>query len=155
MNIAPDVFTCRRCGHCCQGEGGIILTAKDIARLAGHLALAEAEFLARHAEERHGRQRVAMDASGYCVFYDAAIAGCGVHPARPDICRAWPFFRGNLLDEDSWRMSQDYCPGIELEAGHRAFARQGRDYVAATGLASTSPDAPQALRPVEDAEESA
>jgi hypothetical protein len=38
-------FTCRLCGHCCQGEGGIVLAEGDIARLATHLGLSREAFL--------------------------------------------------------------------------------------------------------------
>jgi len=136
-------FNCQRCGHCCKGEGGIILTSKDIARLAAHLAVTEDEFLARYAERVNGRTRLRTGGDEYCIFYDN---GCGVHPGRPDICRAWPFFRGNILDESSWEMIQEYCPGVNAEAGHAAFADQGRRELKALGADELGDDAPAALK---------
>ena len=70
---------------------------------------------------------------GYCVFYREGV-GCGVHPGRPDICRAWPFFRGNLVDKTSWEMIQSDCPGVAGAAGHETFVREGVDYLYANGL---------------------
>ena len=130
------------CGHCCQGEGGIVLTDKDRARLADHLGIGEEELVRRFARERGGKLHLICGDDGFCVFFDQ---GCGVHPGRPDICRAWPYFRGNLVDETSWTMIQDYCPGVNAEAGHAEFVRQGRRYLRDEGLlrydAETAPNA--------------
>ncbi|WP_419780336.1 YkgJ family cysteine cluster protein [Maridesulfovibrio sp.] len=136
-------FECRMCGHCCQGEGGIIMTAKDRKRLAGHLEISEQELIEKHSETVNGKIRLQSREDGYCVFYNE---GCGVHPGRPDICRAWPFFRGNLIDETSWEMIQEYCPGVNPEAGHALFVEEGKEYIRAEGLRQHDPDlAPNAL----------
>jgi len=145
----PEVFDCKRCGHCCRGSGGIILTAKDLRRLAAHCGLTPAAFLAAHAEEKSGRRRLRIGQDGYCVFYDHAIKGCGVHPARPDVCRAWPFFAGNLLDPDSFAMAAEDCMGILKDAGHAAFRAVGLAYVREHGLGPAPEDGdevPGALR---------
>ncbi len=141
--MSEAAFQCRMCGHCCQGRGGIVLTQRDIERLCLHLGLAADEFLALHAEVRDGKHTIRSREDGFCVFYEQ---GCGVHPARPDICRAWPFFRGNLVDRLSWEMIQDYCPGVNAAAGFAEFVRQGLCYVTDEGLAQAGPDAPNALR---------
>ena len=66
---------------------------------------------------------------------------------NPDVCRAWPFFRGNLVDADSWGMALDYCPGINPEAGHAAFVREGLRYLRENGLeGDDAPDGAGALR---------
>ncbi len=136
-------FECRMCGHCCQGEGGIIMTAKDRKRLAGHLEISEQELIEKHSETVNGKIRLQSREDGYCVFYNE---GCGVHPGRPDICRAWPFFRGNLIDETSWEMIHEYCPGVNPEAGHALFVEEGKEYIRAEGLRQHDPDlAPNAL----------
>lgn len=138
-------FECRMCGHCCQGEGGIILTDKDRKRLAAHLKLSVEEMIARYTAVQNGKIGVACGEGGYCVFFVEG-KGCSVHPGRPDVCRAWPFFRGNLIDKDSWEMIQEYCPGVNPEAGHAEFARQGRAYLLEHGLArDKNPDNPNAL----------
>ena len=149
-SIPPEIFDCRRCGDCCLGEGGIILDERDVARLAAHLNQAVADFLMRCTELCSGRTRVRTAPDGYCLFYDHAIHGCAVHPARPDICRAWPFFRGNLVDEFSWRLAQDACPGIVAAAGHAAFARAGREYLRRHNLVRRDDAAaPCALTPID------
>ncbi len=139
-----EVFDCQRCGHCCQGSGGIVLTAKDLRRLAAHLGLTPAATLKAHAERV---SRVGTDA--YCVFYNHDIKGCGIHPARPDVCRAWPFFAGNLLDPDSFEMAAVDCAGICASHGHAAFRAAGLAYAREHGLGPDPEDGdetPGALR---------
>lgn len=141
-------FECRRCGHCCSGEGGIVLAPSDAARLAAHLGLAVEDFLADHTEAKGRLPRLRTGADGCCEFYAPDLPGCGVHTARPDVCRAWPFFRGNLLDPESWAMIQEDCPGVNPAAGHAGFAAQGRDYMRGHGLfRRRGPETPEALVP--------
>ena len=136
-------FSCQRCGHCCEGVGGIVLSAFDIERLGDHLALDREALLQRFAEQVGGRHRLVAGPDNYCIFYEQ---GCAVHPARPDVCRAWPYFRGNIIDADSHAMAAEDCPGINRQAAHAEFARQGRAYLVERGL--TRPrgdDVPEAL----------
>ncbi|MBF0481888.1 MAG: YkgJ family cysteine cluster protein [Desulfovibrionaceae bacterium] len=132
---AASAFACRRCGQCCRGEGGIVADERDQQRLCAYLGAARETFLAAYTVERSGKVFLTVGADGNCVFFEA---GCGVHPARPDICRAWPFFRGNLIDAVSFALSKDSCPGIEQGASHAAFARQGAAYLQARGLVKSS-----------------
>ncbi|WP_147821276.1 YkgJ family cysteine cluster protein [Salidesulfovibrio onnuriiensis] len=141
-------FECRMCGHCCHGEGGIIMSEKDRQRLALHLGISVEELLEKYSEERNGKISLGTGDDGYCVFFKD---GCGVHPGRPDICRAWPFFRGNLIDSMSWEMIQEYCPGVNPEAGHAEFVRQGRQYLRDENLLRYDPATdPNALITDED-----
>ena len=146
--MSREAFSCRMCGHCCLGEGGIILTDKDWARLIGHLNLSPQVFRTLHVDPKSDgagkKPRLAVTGEGWCVFFRQG-QGCTVHPARPDVCRAWPFFRGNLVDETSWEMIQEYCPGVNPEAGFPEFVRQGRDYLAREGLLHEEEGAPNAL----------
>ena len=138
----PDVFTCQRCGHCCQGEGGIVLSRRDRERLAGHLGMPVEELLRRCAYEKDGKHFLKSGPDGYCMFYDQ---GCGVHPGRPDVCRAWPFFRGNLLDELSFAMAREDCPGISPDAAHAEFRRHGLNLLREQGLCDNDEAAGRAL----------
>ncbi len=69
-----------------------------------------------------------------------------MHPAKPTICRAWPFFRGNMVDATSWRMAQDACPGINPGPGHAGFVAQGETYLRSLEVEPTSDVGPNALR---------
>ena len=43
-------FSCRRCGHCCSGRGGIVVGPRDLLRLADFFRMSAEEFLERHTE---------------------------------------------------------------------------------------------------------
>ncbi len=126
-----SVFNCRMCGECCRGAGGIVLSQKDIERLAGHLDLSISTFLQQYAEHKNGKYRLKVGLDEYCVFFRQ---GCNVHDAKPDICRAWPFFKGNIVDPYSFAMAKEYCPGIHPEASHEAFAAEGMAFLREEGL---------------------
>jgi Fe-S-cluster containining protein len=141
--MTEKAFECRMCGHCCQGEGGIVMTAHDRTRLADHLGISEDELVRQYAAERGGKLHLTTGEDGYCIFFRD---GCSVHPGRPAICRAWPYFRGNLIDEISWEMIQEYCPGVNPAAGHAEFVRQGKQYLRDEELLRYDPDlSPNAL----------
>lgn len=134
-----QVFECKMCGRCCEGRGGIVLSAKDLARIAEHTGLSQAEFSARYAEPRGGKLVIRTGADGFCIFFKAG-AGCTAHPGRPDICRAWPFFKGNLVDEVSLEMAASDCPGINIQAGFAEFRRQGLEYLEDNELMADADD---------------
>ncbi len=123
-----NVFTCTMCGVCCQGEGGIILSPHDIARLANFMDLAEQDFLAAFAKQRNGKPALKSGEDGFCIFYKTNI-GCGVHEARPDVCRAWPYFRGNLVDALSLALAKTDCPGINPHVSLEDFSVAGYQYL--------------------------
>lgn len=134
--MTENVFDCRMCGHCCQGQGGIVASAGERERLARHLNLSVEEFCDLYTQAQGKKLVLRSSEDGYCVFFDPETA-CTVHPAKPDVCRAWPFFRGNLVDAVSWELAQNYCPGIKAESGHAEFARQGTQYLCQNGLVKT------------------
>lgn len=102
-----------------------MVTPRDIERLCVHLGMFREDFSLAYLERINGKMRVRTE-NGWCVFF---AQGCSVHPAKPMVCRAWPFFQGNMLDESSWTMAQDACPGINPEAGHADFVRQGLEHI--------------------------
>ncbi len=126
-----QVFSCQQCGQCCFGAGGIVLSEHDSQRLASFLNLDLQRFLDRFAEFVAGKFRLQVGADNYCVFFQN---GCSVHEAKPDVCRAWPFFRGNLQDPDSLEMAKEYCPGIHKDADFAAFAAEGKSFLRREGL---------------------
>lgn len=130
-NKSLDVFECRMCGHCCEGRGGIVLSARDLGRLAAFLNLSEAETVSRYAEKSNGKLKIKNADNGWCVFFNH---GCGVHEAKPDICRAWPFFKGNLEDRFSLEMAKEFCPGISPDVSFEEFAASGLQWLEQNGL---------------------
>ncbi|TVM33332.1 YkgJ family cysteine cluster protein [Oceanidesulfovibrio marinus] len=142
--MSLEVFACAMCGQCCEGEGGIVLSRKDAARLAEHFGMAVEAFLAQYAMVQGGKHHLASNGQGACVFYEKD-RGCAVHPARPDVCRAWPFFRGNLVDAGSLAMAKEDCKGIRRDVTFAEFRSSGVAYLREKGLVSSDPDAGNAL----------
>jgi len=145
--LAHDaVFSCLRCGDCCRGRGGIVLRESDSERLAAFFGLAPAAFRGRYAEKAHGKYRLRGGENGFCVFSGSGGL-CAVHAARPDICRAWPFFRGNLVDPVSLAMAEKGCPGIAKGVAFGEFAGAGARYLLDNGIFSRPGEegAPSAL----------
>lgn len=127
-----EVFACSRCGECCRGVGGIVLRTADAARLAAFFGISVPAFLERHAERAHGKFRLRVKDDGACVFASRAL--CAVHGARPDICRAWPFFRGNLVDPVSFFMAAQGCAGIGRAVSFSDFVRSGARCLLENGI---------------------
>ncbi len=127
------VFSCKMCGQCCRGVGGIVVSPSDLSRLAWTLRMSERQVVERYGETRGGKLQIRAGEDGACVFFREG-RGCSVHRGKPDVCRAWPFFRGNIVDPASLAMAKDYCPGIAKDCTHAAFAREGRVYLSRHGL---------------------
>ena len=140
-----NIFECRQCGQCCEGRGGIILSSDDLARLASFLNQSESFVIAEYAEIANGKRRLKTSKkTGHCVFFEGG-RGCLVHEGKPDICRAWPYFRGNLEDAASFEMAREYCPGISRRARHADFAEEGRRYLKRHNLFARTADSASSL----------
>ncbi|NCC25290.1 MAG: YkgJ family cysteine cluster protein [Deltaproteobacteria bacterium] len=137
------VFVCQRCGACCLGQGGIVVGLAEQERICAFLGLSLVEFLETYAVERRGKVEIAVNDMNQCVFFGPS--GCLIHPAKPDVCRAWPFFRGNLMDRDSWKMAQDACPGLIRTASFKEFSRLGLRYLQCRKLVHVGRDEANAL----------
>ncbi len=86
---------CARCpGHCCYGRPGAVLliTARDINRLARHFGITDQEVRRRYLKNRY-TFKVGTDHA--CVFLatDRSSQRCTVYAARPDQCRRFPYGR--------------------------------------------------------------
>lgn len=131
------VFDCRGCGHCCQGVGGIVLSVADLDRLCNNLGCTAADFQQKYGEIRNGKLYIRTGQDNYCIFFDTAT-GCGIHSFKPAVCKAWPFFRGNLMDGESLELAKGYCPGIKKDAPLQEFSREGLAYLQEHNLACTT-----------------
>ena len=123
-----ETFSCERCGKCCEGRGGIVVGPRDLTRLTVHFGLPAEEVLSRYTEMMGGKPTIKVGDDGFCMFFKEG-RGCTIHPARPSVCRAWPFFRGNLVDSVSFEMAREDCPGIRRGASYAQFAHEGFRYL--------------------------
>ncbi len=143
-----QVFDCRMCGHCCEGQGGIVVSPKDLKRICDYLQVSAEQFIEQYAFMHNGKLKVRSADDGNCIFF-RKNQGCAVHEGKPDICRAWPFFRGNMLDNESLYLAKDYCPGIRSDASHEEFIAEGQVYLKTNKLqASQASNEAHALLPV-------
>ncbi|WP_457571018.1 YkgJ family cysteine cluster protein [Desulfovulcanus sp.] len=128
-------FDCKMCGQCCQGEGGIVVTDEEQKAIAKFLHLSLPVFRKKYIYSKSDKDFIQTDEDSFCIFFQKET-GCLIHPVKPKVCRAWPFFRGNLVDKTSWEMAKEYCPGINPEVSFEEFIRQGLDYLQKHNLIS-------------------
>ena len=126
--MEKSVFTCTMCGQCCEGQGGIVVSPSDLIRLCDFLQIDHSCFNEQYAYVHNNKLKIKSGADNFCIFFKKNI-GCTIHIARPDICRAWPFFRGNMVDSESFYLAKDYCPGIDPESSHSDFVAEGLIYL--------------------------
>lgn len=109
-------FSCTRCGECCRGESVddhlVLVTPREvrgIIRTFGDSWEEIAEpfpFFTSHGEAGfHTFEWCLKREGGRCKFLGKE-GGCGIYPARPWICRTYPF----VLDECGLVVYP--CPGL-------------------------------------------
>ncbi len=88
-------YDCLKCpGYCCSYPI-IIVTKRDLARIAGHFATSEPEAERRFCTAGHGHKRIMRRKKDehfgrICRFFDTAERRCSIYEARPAACRAYP-----------------------------------------------------------------
>ena len=132
-DFSTGVFACKMCGECCRGRAGIVVSQKDLARLAEYFKKSCEEVAALYCESSSGKLKVRSGEDLFCIFYRVG-KGCSVHMAKPDVCQAWPFFRGNIKDPISLTMAKDFCPGINPNVEYAVFAAAGKAFLQQNGL---------------------
>ncbi|AMN46699.1 hypothetical protein ACG33_06235 [Steroidobacter denitrificans] len=92
-------FDCLKCpGYCCS-HARIAVSEHDIARLARHFGLpleaARRKFTYRYqtkeADEQILRHQKDHIYKSVCRLFDTQERRCTVYPARPNVCRRYPY----------------------------------------------------------------
>ena len=122
--LARQVFLCRQCGECCQGERGILVTPAEHQAMAAHLGLSLEDFAARFLVRTPLGPQV-VSRNGSCALQADGL--CRVHPVKPRICREWPFLRALLDHADEFEAAKEACPGLAADAGHEEFIKASRE----------------------------
>jgi Fe-S-cluster containining protein len=81
-----DELPCKGCGGLCCGP--VPVTAQELKEIKRKVKAMPRKFRA----DLEGQQRF----PGTCIFYDVNNDRCGIHSARPAVCRAFGYF-GNLV----------------------------------------------------------
>lgn len=119
MNLTRHLFTCQRCGSCCQGQTTISLSDEDCLRMAAALSLSADELFARYLR-RSGNCVQMRTVDNHCIFYDQ---GCRIHAARPKLCGQWPLHASILKDEMNFTAITTSCPGLNAGLSYAQFCR--------------------------------
>jgi Fe-S-cluster containining protein len=82
--------------------------------VGARLGVSSAELRERYLLPKPGqgggqRLEVGVGPDGWCLFYQG---GCAIHPAKPAMCRLWPFFRWPLSGEAAFKEAASHCPGL-------------------------------------------
>lgn len=109
-------FTCkgRECGDCCSGRWGpghVWVSVEEMRRIAAAMELPFDAFTRAYVRQVGMRYSLTETPRGDCVFYEEG-AGCRVYGARPDMCRAYPFWPQVVQSRATWEAEAAHCPGI-------------------------------------------
>jgi Fe-S-cluster containining protein len=94
-DIPGTHYNCFNCNAmCCSLYERVAVNEDDIASLSHHLGVSRRTFL-RTYTHRHGAERLLNRVPDElleqtCVFLNQEMRLCGVHGARPEVCRVWP-----------------------------------------------------------------
>lgn len=112
-----SIFTCRQCGHCCQGATTVSLDTDDLARLISYLHLPPEVVQERYLRIT-GEVVQMKTVDGHCIFFNE---GCTVHSGKPWRCSQWPLHPSMLSSQDNFDIIRQSCPGIKGEMGYKEF----------------------------------
>lgn len=106
-------FSCQaNCAACCKIPGRVEITGDDAARMALVLECTETDFLQQYTRREKGQLLLLEREDGACAMLDASGA-CLVHAVRPAQCRSYPFWPEILLNDLTWMLEKNMCPGID------------------------------------------
>lgn len=108
LDIFQPRYACQRCGNCCRWPGDVILTESEVANIAAHVGLPEAEFIAQYTRLSANRRHLSLieQDDGACVFLEGKNT-CLIQPVKPVQCQGFP----NAWRFDGWR---EVCEAIEI-----------------------------------------
>jgi len=107
-----DIFSCTRCGYCCQGETTVTLNDTDQQKMLKFLKITKEEAFAQYWRLNDGEVQMKIR-DGHCIFFKD---GCTVHKARPWRCKQWPMVPAILYDRLNLQTIRNSCPGLSKDA---------------------------------------
>ena len=101
-------WLCQRCGNCCRWPGFVIVTGKEIDRMADYLKMDPEDFLEKYVEVTPDGDQLTliMKEDDSCIFLEGI--NCQVNPAKPDQCSGFP----NTWHFEGW---QDDCEAVLVD----------------------------------------
>jgi Fe-S-cluster containining protein len=109
-------FSCDMCGQCCANQDVIQLTSFELFRMADYLKIAPAGLYERYCTITETSLNVRKHmyihtTDGRCPLLDGSL--CGIHPARPFACRAYPMREPESTAGDMKRFVRQKYPMLE------------------------------------------
>jgi uncharacterized protein len=98
------------CTRCCEVQGFVYLTEKDLARAARHLKMSRRAFEAKYVYRTKYLLRLRKPRGSQCHFL--VEGGCSIHPDKPTQCRLYPFWPELVEQRKEWKRAGRTCPGI-------------------------------------------
>jgi len=94
-NVPGTKYNCFNCdAMCCSLYERVPVSDEDQVRLAAHFNLTveqiQRRYTRRIAGERLLKRKQDERHNETCIFLNPHTRLCGVHEARPDVCRQWP-----------------------------------------------------------------
>jgi uncharacterized protein len=88
-------FNCAKCPGFCCSYPVIVITKRDLERLAKYFRLSPEEAEKRFTKSAHGYKRIMRRKRDthfpmICQFFDTERRRCTIYEARPAACRAYP-----------------------------------------------------------------
>lgn len=110
---APGLqFTCTQCGNCCTGEPGHVwVSVEELRAIAKFRGVPYGEVRYQDARKVGNSLSLKEHANGDCVYFDGKTRRCTIYPVRPIQCRTWPWWNSNLESPETWKETQERCPG--------------------------------------------
>lgn len=106
-------FECQRgCTKCCETEGYVYITERDLKRIAKYLKMTAEDFESRYVYRTKHLLRLRKPGKGrQCHFLKDGF-GCTIHPVNPVQCRLYPFWPELVENRGAWKREAKRCPGI-------------------------------------------
>jgi len=117
MTQQTDIFECKQCGHCCQGETTVSLDDQDVKNMLAYLKMDQPEVAAKYWRIT-GSVIQMKTVEGCCIFYDE---GCTIHEGKPWRCRQWPIHPSILSDRANLQAIRTSCPGVNPDLSYEEF----------------------------------
>ncbi|MEO8353364.1 MAG: YkgJ family cysteine cluster protein [Chthoniobacteraceae bacterium] len=101
-------YDCQRCTACCRWPGFVKVDESEIAAIAAHVGLEEADFIQRFTRLRPNRDGLALidKENGECHFLESG--DCTIQPVKPRQCREFP----NRWNFPGWREVCEAVPRL-------------------------------------------
>jgi len=87
-----NLLTCERCGTCCQKCTPIVITKREVKRVAKYLNTTPSKLRRKHNITYTGRNNMYRMSGAPCPFLKGNNE-CTIHPVRFQVCRDFPFKR--------------------------------------------------------------